>query len=214
MVSEVEKRERRRQERLEAEREAAAKEKRRRVAGAISAAVLLTATIAAVILAASSGDDAGSASTEGAFGTHYEGLEERRVEAGVPTMSDTAAGGAHIHPRLSVYARGEQVPIPVNIGIDPSRPPELMAGLHTHDPSGVIHVENAAEPTLGQFFDVWGVPFSPRQLGLHKASGSDKVRMWVDGEPSRKFGDLVLEDGQEVVVAYGSEQELPPGLEP
>jgi hypothetical protein len=213
MANKTEKRERRRQERLEAEQDAAAKERRRRVIGAITAGVLLAATVGAVIVAASSGGGESSASTEGDFGTHWNGLEERRLEAGVPTMSDTSAGGAHIHPQLAVYADGEQVPLPVNIGIDPANPPEMMAGLHTHDSSGVIHVENAAEPTLGQFFEIWGVPFSRDQLGPYQSSGSDSVRMWVDGEPSREFGDLVLADGQEVVVAYGSPREMPPGVE-
>jgi hypothetical protein len=169
--------------------------------------------VVAVIVVASTGGDSGATDTAGAFGTHFEGLEDRRVEAGVPTMSDTAAGGDHIHPQLAVYARGEQVPLPVNIGIDPSRPPELMAGLHTHDQTGVIHVENAAEPTLGQFFEIWGVPFSADRLGPYETEGNERVRMWVDGQPSEEFGDLVLEDGQEVVVAYGTEAELPPGLD-
>ncbi len=176
--------------------------------------ILVTALLVAVLVVAGSGDDSGSGETEGAFGTHYEGLEQRRLDAGVPTMSDTAAGGAHIHPRLAVYVRGEEVEIPVNIGIDPSQPPEMMAGLHTHDSSGLIHVENAAEPTLAQFFQIWGVPFSADGLGPHEAGGGEEVRMWVDGKPSREFGELVLEDGQEVVVAYGSERDLPPGLEP
>jgi hypothetical protein len=194
--------------------ETVAEERPRRILGAISAAVLLAATVAAVIIAASSGDDADSVSAEGAYGTHYEGLEERRVDAGVPTMSDASAGGPHVHPRLAVYVRGEEVPIPVNIGIDPSQPPEMMAGLHTHDSSGVIHVENAAEPSLGQFFQIWGVPFSGDRLGPHEAAGDESVRMWVDGQPSREFGDLVLEDEQEVVVAYGGGRDLPPGVEP
>jgi hypothetical protein len=214
MPGKVEERERRRRERPEAEREGAAKDRPRRILGAVSAGVLLAATVAAVIIAASAGDGADSTSAEGAFGTHYEGLEERRVEAGVPMMRDAPApGAAHIHPELAVYVRGEEVPIPVNIGIDPRQPPEMMAGLHTHDSSGVIHVENAAEPTMGQFFQIWGVPFSRRQLGPDEATGSEEVRMWVDGDPSREFGELVLEDGQEIVVAYGSERELPPGLE-
>lgn len=36
--------------------------------------------------------------------------------------------------------------------------------------------------------------------------------MWVDGQPSRAFGDLRLEDGQEIVIAYGSDRDLPPDL--
>lgn len=182
--------------------------------GLVVAGFLLVAVVAAIALVAASGDEGSSEPTAGAFGTHFDGLEERRLAAGVPTMSDPSAGGAHIHPRLSVYLQGEQVPLPVNIGIDPARPPDQMAGLHTHDQSGVVHVENAVDPTLGQFFEIWGVPFSPTQLGPHEAKGSERVRMWVDGEPSTEFGDLVLEDGQEVVVAFGAEADIPPGLSP
>lgn len=182
--------------------------------GLASAAVLATAMVAAVVVVAVSGDGGSGSASLGAFGTHYEGLEQRRVEAGVPTMGDTSAGGAHIHPSLSVYVRGEEVPLPPNIGIDPAQPPQAMAGLHTHDGSGVVHVENAAEPTLGQFFAIWGVPLSADRLGPHEADGSDRVRIWVDGEPSTEFGDLVMEDGQEIVLAFDSERELPPGLSP
>jgi hypothetical protein len=190
-------------------------EPRRRMAGYFAAAILGAAMVAAVVLVLSSGDgEETGASSEGVFGTHYSGLEDRRLTAGVPTMSDTSAGGAHIHPRLSVYVRGEEIPLPVNIGIDPSRPPQAMAGLHTHDQSGVIHVENAAQPTLGQFFEIWGVPLSSTELGPYEAKGSEQVRMWVDGEPSTEFGELVMEDGQEIVLAFGDEQQIPPGLSP
>jgi hypothetical protein len=134
------------------------------------------------------------------------------VAAGVPTMSGPSAGGPHIHPRLAIYVRGEQVPLTANIGVDPAQPPQAMAGLHTHDPSGVIHVENAADPTLGQFFQVWGVPFSATELGPYRAKGDETVRMWVDGQPSTEFGDLVMEDGQEIVISFGPKEAPPPPL--
>ena len=190
----------------------AAEARRQREIGLVVAGFLLIACIAAVILGATTGGGSESASVTGAFGTHYDGLEQRRIAAGVPTMTDVSAGGDHIHPQLDVYIRGEQIPIPVNIGIDPSRPPESMAGLHTHDSSGVIHVENAARPTLGQFFEIWGVPFSVDRLGPYEVKGDESVRIFVDGEPSQDYRGLVLEDGEEVVVAYGTEAELPPDV--
>jgi hypothetical protein len=89
-----------------------------------------------------------------------------------------------------------------------------MAGLHTHDASGTIHVENASDPTLGQFFAIWGVPLSEQQLGPNRATGSEGTRMWVDGEPSTALGNLVMEDGEEIVIAFGDERQLPSGLGP
>jgi hypothetical protein len=170
--------------------------------------------IAGLIVVVSSGGGRSDIEVAGSFGTNYPGLEQRRLAAGVPTMGDSSAGGAHIHPKLAVYVRGERIEVPANIGIDPARSPTEMAGLHTHDGSGVIHVENAADPTLGQFFEIWGVPLSPTQLGPHQAKDSETVRAWVDGKPAAELEDLVMEDGQEIVVAFGTEEQLPAGLSP
>lgn len=216
MAHKVKERERLRAQRVEAERAAASEDRRRRIVGLATAGVLVAAMVAAiVIVVAAGGGSDGASDAGGAFGPHYDGLAERRAAAGVGVMSDPPAEGAeHIHPELSVFVRGDELEIPLNVGIDPSQPPEQMAGLHTHDGSGVIHVENAASPTLGQFFEVWGVPFSADRLGPHEAKGDERVRLWVDGEPSTEFGDLVLEDGQQVVVAFGSSDEVPADLEP
>lgn len=65
---------------------------------------------------------------------------------------------------------------------------------------------------MNQFFEIWGVEFTPSRLGSYEASGEERVRMWVDGEPSKGFGDLKLADGQQIVVTFGSEVETPPGL--
>jgi hypothetical protein len=184
------------------------------VAGYFVAVILGAAVVAALVAVLGSGGE-GSPRTEveGPFGTHFSGLEERRLAAGVPTMSDMDAGGEHIHPRLAVHVRGEQVPLPPNIGIDPARPPQSMAGLHTHEGGEIIHVENAADPTLGQFFEIWGVPFSATELGPYEADGTEQVRMWVEGTPSTEFGDLVMEDGQEIVVSFGPGDAPPPPLD-
>ena len=99
--------------------------------------------------------------------------------------------------------------MPANIGIDPARPPEMMAGLHTHDASGTIHNEAGTGSTLGQFFEIWGVEFSGSRLGPYEANGEEEVRMWVGGEPSQEFGDLALADGQQIVVAFGDDARLP-----
>ena len=85
-----------------------------------------------------------------------------------------------------------------------------MAGLHTHDASGTIHVEGVSGPRLGQFFAIWGVPLSARQLGPYRAAGDNAVRMWVDGKPSTAFGQLKLADRQRIVVSFGPKNAPPP----
>jgi hypothetical protein len=193
-----------REERLARERSEQEAARRKRLYSYVAGGILVIASIAAVSVVVASGGGDSKQNADAAFGPHYDGLEGRRQAAGVPTMAEAATvGAAHFHPSIKVYANGEQVQIPTNIGIDPMRPPSDMAGLHTHDSSGTIHNEAGTSAKLGQFFAVWGVPLSRNRLGPHQATSSRRVRLWVDGEPSKQFGDLQLRDGQQIVVAYG-----------
>jgi hypothetical protein len=183
----------------------------RKAATYFSAAILIGAVVAALAVVVLSGDgDGGPESAPAAFQPEYLQLEERRQAAGVSTMGEPQDADAHFHPRLTVYTNGEKVAMPVNVGIDPGKPGPAMASLHTHETDGTIHVEGMAEASLGQFFEIWGVPFSEEELGPYKAEGSKTVRMWVDGFPSEAFGELPLEDGQQIVVVYGPEDAPPP----
>jgi hypothetical protein len=213
MSSRVAEKERRRAERLEEERRRAAAEERSRrlrTARAGLLAVALVGVVLAVVLASGGSSERPSSARQGPFGLHYSGLEQRRLGAGVPTMAE-ADPAVHTHPKLALYARGRAISLPANIGMDPARASSDMAGLHTHDSSGVIHVEGAPDATLGQFFRIWGVPFGPDRLGPYRARGRARVRMWVDGRPSRAFGSLRLADGQRIVVSYGSSTRPPSG---
>lgn len=149
------------------------------------------------------------ARSEAPFGQHYRTLEQRRNAAGIPTMMDTMNSSVHLHPQVALWVDGKRMPVAPNIGIDPTKDGMQMAGLHTHDSSGAIHAEGAASATLGQFFQVWGVPLSPGQLGPYRAAGAKKVRMWANGKPSRAFGGLVLADGQRTTISYGADPKPP-----
>jgi hypothetical protein len=213
MASRKEQKEELRAERVEAERRSREATRRRQwitygVGGVVAAAVIA----AIVIVAASGGGSSSSSGTGGAaaFGPHNDGQQDRIVAAKASTMAEPAST-VHIHPQLSVYANGKNIEVPANIGIDPGQPPSAMAGLHTHDASGTIHDEGMPPgATLSEFFEIWGVPFSKTELGPYKASGGNAVRMWVDGKPSQAYGDLELEDGQQIVVAYGPKDAPPP----
>lgn len=115
----------------------------------------------------------------------------------------------HIHQHLDLYVDSRKVPVPARIGIDPA---VGFAPLHTHDASGIIHVESpiARGYTLGEFFAVWGVRFSPSCLGGYCAAGGTRLRVYVDGSAYR--GDpttLPLASHQELVVALGTSSQLP-----
>jgi hypothetical protein len=86
----------------------------------------------------------------------------------------------HVHTRLTVFVAGKPRQIPAAIGIAPplgiDRKPkglffvnngDCFAWLHTHTPDGIIHIESPIQRqfTLGDFFDVWGQPLGPNQVG-------------------------------------------------
>jgi hypothetical protein len=211
MASRAEEKELRRQKRVAQEQAAKERARRKQLVGYATAGVLSAATIGAIVAVVTVGGSGSgsSAGSQSPFGTHYAGLEARRQAANASTMG-APESSIHIHPLLSVYVNGKKVPVPANVGIDPSKPPMEMAGLHTHDGSGTIHDEGMAEGArLGQFFAIWGVPFSSQQLGPYRVTRSEKVRMWVDGKPSRALGSLPLRDGERIVVSYGKNPDLP-----
>jgi len=113
----------------------------------------------------------------------------------------------HIHQHLDIFINGKPVTVPKDIGIDYDA--RFISPLHTHDRTGVIHVESdkVREFNLGQFFDVWGVRFNKNCVGGYCAKGNDKLRVFSNGKPVT--GDprrLILMAHQEVTVVYGPEE--------
>src|SRR5438874_1571378 len=86
----------------------------------------------------------------------------------------------HIHAHLTLYKNGRAVPVPANVGI-PYDSAINVGGqhicyywLHTHDASGVVHIESPTPHlyTLGQFFDIWHyASLSDAQGGLAASVG-------------------------------------------
>jgi hypothetical protein len=106
----------------------------------------------------------------------------------------------HIHQHLDVYVNGKHVQVPALVGIDTAQ--GFLTELHTHDASGVLHVESATNRSyvLGQFFGEWGVKLTPTCLGSY----CGHLHWWVDGK--KMVGNpaqLVLKAHQEIVIAAG-----------
>ena len=84
----------------------------------------------------------------------------------------------HIHAHLTVFVNGAARQIPAAIGIPGAQAqntptgPYIASGscfywLHTHAADGIIHIESPVHRsyTLGNFFDIWGQPLGPDQVG-------------------------------------------------
>lgn len=136
-------------------------------------------------------------------------LRARLGVLGLPALSREGTA-MHLHQHLDVFVHGRRVPVPAGIGIDAAD--GLSLPLHTHDASGIVHVESpdVRTYTLGQLFGVWGVRLTRRCLGGYCDRGDERVRVYVDG---RRFeGDpaaLPLAAHDEIVVAFGTPAELP-----
>jgi hypothetical protein len=100
----------------------------------------------------------------------------------------------HIHAHLTIFVNGVPRQVPAAIGIpgaqaqNTANGPYIGSGacfywLHTHAADGVIHIESPVQRTytLGDFFDEWGQPLGPNQVG--PASGH--VTAIYDGQVYR-----------------------------
>ncbi len=123
----------------------------------------------------------------------------------------TAEGQAvHIHQHLDIYVAGQKVTVPAQIGI--SATGSFISDLHTHDATGIMHVESPTASTfsLGQFFAVWGVRLDAKCLGSLCTSAGKRLTAWVDGTPvSADPTRIVLAEHQEITLAYGTPAQDP-----
>jgi hypothetical protein len=120
-----------------------------------------------------------------------------RLDAiGIPARAGTTL---HTHQHLDVFVNGKGVLVPAGIGIGDG----LISPLHTHDASGVIHVESTTvrSYSLAEFFAVWGVRLT--KTCLADECGEGKLHFFVDGKPAADPDRIVLTQHQEIAVAYG-----------
>ncbi|MBA3749465.1 MAG: hypothetical protein H0X03_00935 [Nitrosopumilus sp.] len=115
----------------------------------------------------------------------------------------------HIHPKITLTIDGNKEVIPMNIGMSSvlwkdhsldkygmQAMPEMamsgMAPLHTHDDTGLIHVESTINRnyTLGEFLNIWG------SLDINNRV----VNMTVNGKPDSNgnFTNHILRDNEQI----------------
>ncbi len=110
----------------------------------------------------------------------------------------------HVHAHLDIFVDGKSEPVPAEIGFDLRA--QLGSPVHTHDASGVIHVESPAPGvfTLGQFFTEWGVFLNQGCVGGY-CSPQTPVQVYVDGRPfSGDPSTIELTEQEEIAVVIGT----------
>lgn len=129
--------------------------------------------------------------------------------AGLPMLGEEMLD-VHYHAHLDVIVRGHKITVPAYIGIDAGR--KSITALHTHDTSGIVHIESAADVpfTLGQFFTEWGQRLTPVEAGPVAATSDEEVRVYrngklVAGDPAA----VKFQAHDEIVVWLGPRSENP-----
>ena len=143
----------------------------------------------------------------------------------------------HVHSHLDVFVNGSPVEVPAGIGIniadpavhtgpsdlgptyggiDPPCEQPCISPLHTHDATGTLHTESAADQpnTLGQFFTEWGVTLTDQCVGGY-CSPDASIQVFVDGETfSGNPADIELADQLEIAIVIGTPPEEIPSEVP
>lgn len=149
------------------------------------AVVVVVAAITVVVVVLASGGTSTKAGVNHTTAGH--GMAQGATVDGIQCQSNEQAV-YHIHAHLAIFDNGTQQAVPAGIGVP--GPQQVQQGfvesgkcfywLHTHDGSGIIHVESPTQKvyTLGQFFDIWGQPLSSGQVG----SAKGHVIAYVNGK--------------------------------
>lgn len=127
---------------------------------------------------------------------------------------------SHSHTHLSLFVNGEQIAIPLGIGITDVREQNGFAAagsansclylIHTHDATGILHVEpptKSTKLTLGQAFDLWGQPIDRNNV----AGFMGTVTAYIDRK--QYTGDLraiTLDPGKQINLQVGAPLVQPP----
>jgi hypothetical protein len=176
-------------------------ERRRKTGWGVGIGVLVAALVGGLIaLAINRGntDSATAAASESAnaqvgesnlLAPTWSGVKGQSIDGVSSNQMEQLA--YHIHAHLAIYINGAQKTVPYGIGIEQPWSTQADNGsefvdsgaafyyLHTHDDTGVIHIEspNSTEYTLGQFFAEWNQTLSSTQIGQY----SGAVTTFVNG---------------------------------
>ncbi|HEV2378071.1 MAG TPA: hypothetical protein VGS19_38645 [Streptosporangiaceae bacterium] len=124
----------------------------------------------------------------------------------------------HIHAHLTLFVDGSPRQVPAGIGIPGAQFQSTPQGsfvtsgncfywLHTHAAAGIIHIESPVQRTytLGDFFDLWGQPLGPGQVGPAKghvtATYNDHVYLGNPrGIPLTRHAQIQLQVGTPLIA--------------
>ena len=143
------------------------------------------------------------------IGIYYAMAPHTSLQA-IPTIDGIGCNSMeqavfHIHAHLDIIINGVYFLVPSQIGI----PGNCFYWLHTHDKSGIVHVEAPMHRdfTLGQFFDIWGKKLSNDQIFTYVGSANSPLNLYINGTKvpdGTNNRDIKLNAHDEIVIVYGT----------
>jgi hypothetical protein len=183
------------QRRREEERLRAAQRRRTILIGAVAAVVVIAAVSAFFLYRGSQPGTQAAASSNTSASSLYPSVDSVSCDQG-------EHNDFHVHAHLSLYINGAQVQLPQNIGIASDQ--SCIYWLHTHDTSGVIHIEAPGQDNykLGTFFKIWSQRFPQLGFPAQLDSTSD-WQVYVNGKPyTGDFRQINLDAHALITMAY------------
>jgi hypothetical protein len=185
------------------------------IAAIVAAAVVVLGGGTAAIVAATASTGGGDASGRTSPPPWSAPADvEARVKAAGLTMLTAEGTALHIHQHLTVTVDGTAVQVPALIGIDEQA--QRISAIHTHDTSGVVHVESPDVRTfhLDQVFAEWDVRLAKGAVGPY-VDGKDGATVTVFVNQRRYTGDprsiaLTAHEDIDFVVTHGGATPQPP----
>jgi len=121
---------------------------------------------------------------------------------------------------LSIFIDGEAVQIPADVGVDSDG---NISAIYTTDDQGRLQIsrvddEPITKPvTLGDFFETWrtnaglagnnsAAVFNGEQILGYHVDDEYSIQMFVDGQANRQFDEYAVQDGDEIVIVYTSNE--------
>ena len=131
-------------------------------------------------------------------------IENDNWEIEETCLGSHSSGISHTHSTLSIFIDGDEISIPLNIGIQDSVCPDGMRGIHTHDDTGRLHIETPSQvdAPVGAFFNIWGENFNSEQIFDNIANSDNEVVMRVNGVINDEFENYIMLDGDNVEIFY------------
>lgn len=111
----------------------------------------------------------------------------------------------HNHAHLDIFINGQPYTVPSQVGIVPNK---CIYWLHTHDDSGIIHIESPVTRnfTLGQFFDIWKKKLSNTQIFDNTVNGTNAMSVYVNGNKingDASYRNINLNEHDEIAIVFG-----------